>query len=175
MDVMEAVDGALDNVKNVMDNAIQRINKEIKIQKLKSDSMCQLKTAHNWQEEKEQNVVDKSSPNYFWRAHTITVLLFLISCLIYEGRSDLSFLHFQRLVAGLIKTPVEDSTYNGRRGFMAALFFWVTLGMTIMPDGPFLRPHPALWRFSFAIAVFYELLLIYILFQTPGDARKLLK
>jgi len=160
MDVMEAVDGALDNVKNVMDNAIQRINKEIKIQKLKSDSMCQLKTAHNWQEEKEQNVVDKSSPNYFWRAHTITVLLFLISCLIYEG---------------LIKTPVEDSTYNGRRGFMAALFFWVTLGMTIMPDGPFLRPHPALWRFSFAIAVFYELLLIYILFQTPGDARKLLK
>ena len=84
MDVMEAVDGALDNVKNVMDNAIQRINKEIKIQKLKSDSLCQLKTAHNWQEEKEL-VVDKSSPNYFWRAHTITVLLFLISCLIYEG------------------------------------------------------------------------------------------
>ena len=58
---------------------------------------------------------------------------------------------------------------------MAAMFFWVTLGMTIMPDGPFLRPHPALWRSAFAIAVFYELLLIYILFQTPGDARKLLK
>ena len=85
MDVMEAVDGALDNVKNVMDNAIQRINKEIKMQKLKSDSMCHLKTAHNWQEEKEHTVVDCSSPNYFWRAHTITVLLFLISCLIYEG------------------------------------------------------------------------------------------
>ena len=70
---------------------------------------------------------------------------------------------------------MEDSTYNGRRGFLAAMFFWVTLGMTIMPDGPFLRPHPALWRSAFAIAVFYELLLIYILFQTPGDARKLLK
>ena len=82
---------------------------------------------------------------------------------------------FLSLTLGLIKTPVEDSTHNGRRGFMAALFFWVTLGMTIMPDGPFLRPHPGLWRLSFAIAVFYALLLIYILFQTPGDARKLLK
>ena len=84
---MDVVDGALDNVKNAMDNAIQRINKEIKMQKLKSDSLCQLKTAHNWQEEKEQNVVDKSAPSYFWRAHTITVLLVLICCLVYEGQS----------------------------------------------------------------------------------------
>ena len=53
---MEAVDGALDNVKSAMDNAIERINREIRLQKLKSDSMCNLKTAHNWQEEKEQKV-----------------------------------------------------------------------------------------------------------------------
>ena len=75
MDVMDAVDGALDNVKNAMDNAIQRINREIRLQKLKSDSLCQLKTAHNWQKEKEENVVDVSAPNFFWRAHTVTVLL----------------------------------------------------------------------------------------------------
>ena len=160
MDVMDAVDGALDNVKSAMDNAIQRINREIRLQKLKSDSLCRQKTAHNWQEEKEPNVSDLSSPNFFWRAHTVTVLLVLICCLIYKG---------------LIETPVEDSTYNGRRGFIAALFFWVTLGMTIMPDGPFLRPHPALWRFCFAVAIFYELVLIYILFQTPVDARKIMK
>ena len=84
MDVMDAVDGALDNVKNAMDNAIQRINKEIKLQKLKSDSMCHLKTAHNWQEEKEQNVTDLSKPSFFWRAHTVTVLLVLIAVLIYK-------------------------------------------------------------------------------------------
>ena len=76
-------------------------------------------------------VVDTGAPSFFWRAHTVTVLLVLICCLVYKG---------------LIETPVEDSTYNGRRGFLAALFFWVTLGMTMMPDGPFLRPHPALWR-----------------------------
>ena len=44
-----------------------------------------------------------------------------------------------------------------------------------MPDGPFLRPHPALWRFCFAFAIFYQLVLIYILFQTPSDARKIMK
>eukprot|EP00092_Neocalanus_flemingeri_P037032 GFUD01040315.1.p1 GENE.GFUD01040315.1~~GFUD01040315.1.p1 ORF type:complete len:594 (+),score=209.90 GFUD01040315.1:93-1874(+) len=156
---MQAVDGAIDNAKNAMDNAIHRIKKEVKLQKMKSDSMCQLKTAHNWQEVKE-NVEDPDAPSYFWRAHTVTVLLVLICCLVYTA---------------LIENPVEDATYNGKRGFVAALFFWVTLGMTIMPDGPFLRPHPALWRFTFAFGVFYELLLIYILFQTPVDARKLLK
>jgi hypothetical protein len=73
------------------------------------------------------------------------------------------------------ETPVDDAVHNGKRGFVAAAFFWVTLGMTIMPDGPFLRPHPALWRFAFACSILYELLLIYILFQTPQDSRTLLK
>ena len=44
---MQAVDGAIDNAKNAMDNAIYRIKKEVKHQKQKSDSMCRLKTAHN--------------------------------------------------------------------------------------------------------------------------------
>ena len=30
----------------------------------------------NWDgKEKEENVVDVSAPNFFWRAHTVTVLL----------------------------------------------------------------------------------------------------
>lgn len=156
---IQVVDEAIDNAKSAVDSAIYRIKKEVKLQKQKSDSMCRLKTAYNWQEEKEK-VEDPDAPSYFWRAHTVTVLLIMLCLLVYTA---------------LIETPVEDSTYNGKKGFVAALFFWLALGMTIMPDGPFLRPHPALWRFSFAMGIFYELLLIYILFQTPGDARKLLK
>ena len=109
---MQAVDGAIENAKHAMDTAIQRIKKEVKLEKMKSDSMCDLKTAHNWQEEKEK-VEDPDSPSYFWRAHTVTVLLVLLGCLVYTA---------------LIENPVEDSTYNGKRGFVAALFFWVTLG-----------------------------------------------
>lgn len=60
-------------------------------------------------------------------------------------------------------------------GLLAALFFWVALGMTIMPDGPFLRPHPALWRFAFAVSIAYELVLIFILFQSHRDARQVRK
>ena len=112
---MQAVDGALDNAKTAMDTAIDRIKKEVNLQKLKSDSMCQLKTAHNWQEEKEK-VEDPDAPTYFWRAHTVTVLLVMICVLVYTA---------------LIETPVEDSTYNGKKGFLAALFFWVTLGCHI--------------------------------------------
>jgi len=88
------------------------------------------------------------------------VLIVFICCLVYTA---------------FIETPVDDPVYNGKRGFTVAVFFWVTLGMTMMPDGPFMRPHPALWRFAFACSIFYELLLIYILHQTPHDARTLLK
>ena len=113
-----------------------------------------------FQEDREKELNDTEPASYFWRAHTVTVLIVLISCLVYTA---------------LIETPSDDSVHNGKRGFTAALFFWITLGMTIMPDGPFLRPHPALWRFAFACSIFYELLLIYILFQRPSDAGSLLK
>ena len=107
--------------------------------------------------EKERIDFDDKTLSYFWRAHTFTVLLFLIGCLIYVG---------------VIEDPLEHNTeYNSRRGLLAALFFWVALGMTIMPDGPFLRPHPALWRFAFAVSIVYQLLLNFILFQSPKDAR----
>jgi len=84
----------------------------VKLQKQKSDSMCRLKTAYNWQEEKER-VEDPDAPSYFWRAHTVTVLLIMLCLLVYTA---------------LIETPVEDSTYNGKKGFVAALFFWLALG-----------------------------------------------
>jgi len=150
----------MDTAFQAVDTAIDRIKREVQIQKEKSDNMCRYKTAHNWQEEKEKHVDDEQEPSYFWRAHTVTVLIVLLGCLVYTA---------------LIEVPEEDTKYNGKRGFLAALFFWITLGMTIMPDGPFLRPHPAIWRFAFASSIFYELLLIYILHQTPSDARTLLK
>ncbi|XP_023330653.1 phosphatidylserine synthase 2 [Eurytemora carolleeae] len=150
----------MDTALHAVDTAIDRIKREVEIQKQKSDNMCKFKTAHNWQEEKEGSVEDTTQPSYFWRAHTGTVLIVFICCLVYTA---------------FIETPVDDPVYNGKRGFTVAVFFWVTLGMTMMPDGPFMRPHPALWRFAFACSIFYELLLIYILHQTPHDARTLLK
>ncbi len=146
---------------NKVDEALDRIRREVHEQREKSNAMCQHRTAHNWLEYKTKKVeYDDETVSYFWRAHTFTVLVFLLCCLIYVG---------------VIETPVDDLDYNTKRGAVAALFFWVTLGMTIMPDGPFVRPHPAIWRFAFAVSIVYELLLIFLLFQTPDDARRLLK
>ncbi|CAF2108287.1 unnamed protein product [Rotaria magnacalcarata] len=47
--------------------------------------------------------------------------------------------------------------------------------MTQTPDGVFVRPHPALWRLALCFSVLYEIILIYILFQTVDDARQLLQ
>jgi phosphatidylserine synthase 2 len=147
-----------------VDGALDRIRKEVRIQREKSNTLCRQRTAHDWMQYKAEIERDddqqEGTISYFWKAHTITVLLFLICCLVYVG---------------VIETPSDDSDYNSRRGLLAAVFFWVFAGMTIMPDGPFLRPHPAIWRCAFAASIVYELMLIFMLFQSPNDARQLLK
>ena len=135
---------------SMVDGALDRIRREVAIQREKSNSMCRLQTAHDWTSTKEKVDYDDPGISIFWKAHTASVLIFLLGCLIYIG---------------VIEQPSEDSEYNSKRGICAALFFWVFAGMTIMPDGPFLRPHPAIWRAAFAVSIVYELLLIYILFQ----------
>jgi len=86
----------------------------------------------------------------FRRAHTLTVLALLICVLVYVG---------------LIEEPVDSSEYNAKRGLIACVSVFILLGVTITPDGPFLRPHPALWRFLFCLSILYELALIFVLFQ----------
>jgi hypothetical protein len=42
---------------------------------------------------------------------------------------------------------------------------FILLVVTVTPNGPFRRPHPALWRFTFSLSIVYELVLIFVLFQ----------
>jgi hypothetical protein len=51
------------------------------------------------------------------------------------------------------------------RGLIACAIFFVLFGVTQTPDGPFIRPHPAIWRLVLCLSVLYEIALIYILFQ----------
>ncbi|XP_054164908.1 phosphatidylserine synthase 2-like [Oppia nitens] len=118
-------------------------------------------TAHDWEGYKfGQLVYDDGTQTYFWRAHTLTVLFFMSCGLFYVAFFE----------------PVsEDTNYNIKRGIIAFVLVFILMGVTQIPDGPFRRPHPALWRFVFSVSIVYELALIFILFQTPNDARKLLK
>jgi Phosphatidyl serine synthase. len=38
-------------------------------------------------------------------------------------------------------------------------------------DGPFIRPHPAIWRMVLGVNLLYELALVFLLFQDLGSAR----
>lgn len=42
---------------------------------------------------------------------------------------------------------------------------FLLVGMLMFQDGPFLRPHPAIWRVVLACGVAYLCLLVFILFQ----------
>lgn len=84
------------------------------------------------------------------RAHTLTVLAGLIGVLVFVA---------------VFEEPVDNPEYNTKRGLIACVSVFLLLGVTITPDGPFLRPHPAFWRFIFCLSILYELALIFVLFQ----------
>jgi len=42
---------------------------------------------------------------------------------------------------------VFEMTVN--RGIIAVILAFVLFGVTSMPDGPFLRPHPGIWLYTF--------------------------
>jgi phosphatidylserine synthase 2 len=68
-------------------------------------------------------------------------------------------------------TTEHDTEANLKRGLK-----WVC-GMALLVmtlnfnDGPFFRPHPAVWRLVLAATVLYELFLVLLLFQAPRDGR----
>lgn len=86
----------------------------------------------------------------FRRAHTLTALV-----LITVGLSYVS----------LIEQTPNDTAYNTKRGLVAVIIVFILIGIIHMPDGPFLRPHPILWRLVLCLNILYVLLLIFLLFQ----------
>ncbi|XP_065070770.1 phosphatidylserine synthase 2-like [Rhopilema esculentum] len=103
-----------------------------------------------------KDVVDDDDPSFFWRAHTISVLLLMILALCYVS---------------LFEEEVIDPIYNAKRGLFACIVVFLAFGITQARDGPFVRPHPVFWRFILCCSVIYELMMIFILFQNNGDAR----
>ncbi|CAF0783183.1 unnamed protein product [Adineta steineri] len=118
-------------------------------------------TVYDWESDKRRSKpLDDGTMSFFWRAHTITCLVIAMSYLFYVA---------------ILEQPSEDSSYNTKRGLLACAGFFLVFGMTQTPDGVFLRPHPALWRLVLCFSVLYEIVLIYILFQTVDEARQLIK
>lgn len=98
---------------------------------------------------------------FLYKPHTVTALLLIVAVLLFLAfRADPS---------------PDDWVSNARVGVAAASFFVLVLGMLIFPSGPFIRPHPVVWRLAFGVAVLYEIWLILLLFQTKEHARLSMK
>ena len=49
-----------------------------------------------------------------------------------------------------------------------------TCSSNSLHPGPFIRPHPAVWRIVFGMSVAYLMLLIFVLFQSYNDVKSML-
>ncbi|PIK56411.1 putative phosphatidylserine synthase 2-like [Apostichopus japonicus] len=105
-------------------------------------------------------VIDDGTQSFFWRTHSVTVLICMLAVFLYVA---------------LIEEPKNDINYNTKRGILACIVAFCLFGMTQAKDGPFTRPHPAFWRLVLCLSVVYELALVYMLFQSLDDARQLMK
>lgn len=117
---------------------------------------------HNqWEEDKikQRDFFDDGTMTYFWRRHTITVLA-VFSCVLFY--------------VAVLEPSRDDVQFNTKRGIFAGIMAFLCVSVTQTPDGPFRRPHPALWRLVLCLSIVYELFLIFLLFQTADQARLLL-
>ena len=49
------------------------------------------------------------------------------------------------------------------------LVFFLIISVLAFPNGPFIRPHPILWRMVFGLSVMYLLTVQFLIHQGPID------
>ncbi|KAH8856334.1 Phosphatidylserine synthase 1 [Schistosoma japonicum] len=107
----------------------------------------------------EQQKVDDITIGVFYRSRTLTVLAVIWLCLAYFAFS---------------RSPIQSLQYNLFHAFIAVCVIFLLISVMIMPNGPFTRPHPALWRIVFGASLLYFLCLVAVVFLRLDEARAIL-
>ncbi|CAD5230323.1 unnamed protein product [Bursaphelenchus okinawaensis] len=105
-----------------------------------------------------ERVVNDVTLEVFYKPHTISVLALLGVYLIYYAFWE-------------DDGQTEHNVYFGMKA-MGGLF--LVISAMAFPNGPFVRPHPIIWRIVFGVSVLYVMLLQFTLFQTYDDIKKVL-
>lgn len=58
-------------------------------------------------------------------------------------------------------------------GLLCIVFFFLIVSVIAFPNGPFTRPHPAVWRILFGCSVLYLLMLQFLMFQNYSTIRNI--
>ncbi|KAJ7820270.1 phosphatidyl serine synthase-domain-containing protein [Mycena leptocephala] len=97
-----------------------------------------------------------TSVEFFYKPITLTALAGLLVLLAYLA---------------MTQDVLEEGRDKRRVGIYASLTFFLLFSTIQFRDGPFIRPHPALWRTLLGVNLLYELALVFLLFQDLGSAR----
>lgn len=104
-------------------------------------------------------MVDDPSLNWFQKPHTITVMAIALIVLIF----------------GAFTREGTETVANVKFGLCAGAVVFLVFCLLYLHDGPFVRPHPAVWRVVTGIGILYLCSLVWILFQNVNDVRQFLK
>ena len=58
---------------------------------------------------------------------------------------------------------------NVLTGLVGVFIFFMIISVLTLPNGPFIRPHPAIWRCVLGISILYLLLVQFLLHQDWGE------
>eukprot|EP01147_Barroeca_monosierra_P003443 gene3443-6081_t len=108
---------------------------------------------------KNQNFTDDGTQSWLWRPHVVTLLTATVGILVYMA----------------LRFDDDNSDINAKRGVAVACGVFLIQAATQFNDGPFVRPHPVVWRLILGASVLYEMALIFLLFQKPEDGRQALQ
>ncbi|KAL1925447.1 uncharacterized protein VTP21DRAFT_330 [Calcarisporiella thermophila] len=100
---------------------------------------------------------EDATKSFFLHPRTLTILALMLLALVYVAMTP----------------EIDDTTTNVKFGIFAAIMVFILIGTLQFPDGPFIRPHPAIWRAVLSISVLYQMTLVFLLYMNKNDARKL--
>ncbi|XP_044266691.1 phosphatidylserine synthase [Tribolium madens] len=102
--------------------------------------------------------VDDISLEAFYTPHSISALAISIAIVIYFA--------FVR--------DTDNVENNIWAGMLCCIFFFLIISVLAFPNGPFTRPHPAVWRVVFGMSVIYLMGCLFFLFQNYQTVKNIL-
>jgi phosphatidylserine synthase 1 len=76
---------------------------------------------------------------------------------------NVASLSYEWLLFSRNEGDVQDNIWAG---ICCVIFYFLIISVLAFPNGPFTRPHPAVWRIVFGMSVLYLLGLLFLLFQS---------
>ncbi|XP_023323852.1 phosphatidylserine synthase 1 [Eurytemora carolleeae] len=103
--------------------------------------------------------VDDISLEFFYKPHTITLLVACISGITYTA---------------FARDETVDYHSNLYTGLVGVSIIFLIISILTLPNGPFTRPHPAIWRCVLGMSIMYLLLLQFMIHQDWATIRSVI-